>query len=151
MKHVRHRITTFTQNYSKCNFGANRERFVLLRNYIKLITMVSLCYKREKRIESQLSKLITAKPIYSDRVISCPAHLLSSAEFSLKLFSEQMLKTICLASAADWFTSKTKPSYEKTNKGDFQYFEERNVRKKRQILTSRQMSKAKLGAGCKCI
>lgn len=75
-------------------FDANSERFVLLRNYIKLITMVSLCYKREKRIESQLSKLITAKAIYSDRVISCPAHLLSSTEFSLKLFSVQMLETI---------------------------------------------------------
>lgn len=55
------------------------------RNNSELITMVSLCYKREKRIESQLSKLITAKPIYSDRVISCPAHLLSSAEFSMKI------------------------------------------------------------------
>lgn len=90
---TRTRITRFIYNYLKCNFDANCARFVLLRNFIKLIAMVSLCYKREKRIESQLSKLITAKPIYSDRVISCLARF-SSAEFALKLFSAKMLKII---------------------------------------------------------
>lgn len=49
---------------------------------VKLITMVSLCYKREKRIESQLSKLITAKPIYCDRVISCQ-RIYSAPQFSI--------------------------------------------------------------------
>lgn len=65
--------------------------------------MVSLCYKREKRIESQLSKLITAKPIYSDRVISCPTHLLSSAEFSIKIVFRANVRSrlVLLASAAD--------------------------------------------------
>lgn len=89
--------------------------------------MVSLCYKREKRIESQLSKLITAKPIYSDRVISCPAFIELRRVFNEIVFRANVGSHLdLLASAAD---SKTKASYEKTNRGDSEYYKERNVPK----------------------
>lgn len=118
----------------KLNFHSDENVLFSQRNYGKLIAMVSLCYKREKRIESQLSKLITAKPIYADRVISCRAFI-ELGRVSAELFVRGLVSI--------------KPARATRNKS----YQPRNPRgqctqridsKERQILTSSQMSKVKL-------